>query len=189
MMCALQDRRIGTARRRLEAIAERLPQPLQRRLVGMDIDQPALLEHVAAQIVDAVDVVGMRMRVDDGVDALDRRHQHLLAEIRPGVDDDRASWRRSPRCARPVPAQRVRRFFGLAGSQLPQSPVMRGVPGDEPQPRIVRRSRSLTPQAPAAAGRGILPKSRKKLSVVIVSDLGLADADRLGQHLARCCAT
>ena len=39
-------------------------------------------------------------------------------------------------------AARVRRFFGLAGSQLPQSPVMRGVPGDEPQPRMVRRSRS-----------------------------------------------
>ena len=38
-------------------------------LVGMDIDQLPLLEHEAAQIVDAVDMVGMRMRVDDRVDA------------------------------------------------------------------------------------------------------------------------
>ena len=48
----------------------------------MDVDQLALFEHEAAQIVDAVDMVGMRMRVDDRVDALDRCQQHLLAEIR-----------------------------------------------------------------------------------------------------------
>jgi hypothetical protein len=36
-------------------------------------------------------------------------------------------------------AARVRRFFGLSGSQAPQSPVMRGTPGEEPQPRMVKR--------------------------------------------------
>ena len=45
-------------------------------------------------------------------------------------------------------AVRMRRFFGLAGSQLPQSPVMRGVPGDEPQPRMVKRSVSATVRPP-----------------------------------------
>lgn len=65
------DRRIRTARRRLEAIAERLPQAQHRRLVGMDVDQVALLQHIAAQIVDAVNMVGMRVRVDDRIDAFD----------------------------------------------------------------------------------------------------------------------
>ena len=64
-------------------------------------------------------------------------------------------------------AVRMRRFLGLIGSQLPQSPVMRGVPGDEPQPRMVRRSRSPMRQRPA--GRGILPNSRKKFAVVSVA--------------------
>ena len=32
---------------------------------------------------------------------------------------------------------RRRRFFGLCGSQLPQSPLSRGVPGDDPQPSTV----------------------------------------------------
>ena len=33
--------------------------------------------------------------------------------------------------------QRRRRFFGLAGSQTPQLPPMRGTPPDEPQPMMV----------------------------------------------------
>jgi len=111
----------------------------------MDIDPVPLLKHVAAQIVDAVNMVGMRMGIDDGVDALNR-----LAAIR------------STRAA-----VRMRRFFGFAGSQLPQSPVMRGVPGDEPQPRTVKRSRSPMPQPAAMSGRGILVNSRKKFLVVM----------------------
>lgn len=74
--------------RRLETISERFPQPKHRRHVGMDIDQLALVENETAQIVDAMDMVGMRMRINGRVKALDRRQQHLLAEIRPGVDDD-----------------------------------------------------------------------------------------------------
>jgi hypothetical protein len=34
---------------------------------------------------------------------------------------------------------RVRLFFGLSGLQAPQSPVMRGTPGDDEQPRMVNR--------------------------------------------------
>ena len=45
--------------------------------------------------------------------------------------------------------QRLRRFFGLAGSQAPQwpepsAPPSRGTPPEEPQPRIVISSLSLT---------------------------------------------
>ena len=68
-----------------------------------------------------------------------------------------------------IAAQRVRRFFGLAGSHLPQSPVMRGVPGDEPHPSIVKRSTSPTIYKPASMCLGILLKRRKKLSVVMAA--------------------
>ena len=82
-------------------------------------------------------------------------------------------------------AQRVRRFLGFAGSQLPQSPVMRGVPGDEPQPRIVKRSLSPTGYAATSSGRRILLKRRKKLLVVIAAISSAADADRLAEHARR----
>jgi hypothetical protein len=35
----------------------------------------------------------------------------------------------------------VRRFFGFSGSQAPQSPVILGTPGDDEQPRMVKRRR------------------------------------------------
>src|SRR5690606_16769439 len=66
-----------------------------------------------------------------------------------------------------IAAVLVRRFLGLSGSQLPQSPMMRGTPGDEPQPSIVKRSVSPTAQAPCLAGRGAFENRRKKFSVVI----------------------
>ena len=48
-------------------------------------------------------------------------------------------------------AQRRRRFFGLAGSQLPQTLPTRGTPPEEPQPRMVKRM-----LMPASAVRGVL---------------------------------
>jgi hypothetical protein len=44
--------------------------------------------HITAQIVDAVNMIGMRMRIEDRVDSLDVRCNHLLAKIRSGIDDD-----------------------------------------------------------------------------------------------------
>jgi hypothetical protein len=35
----------------------------------------------------------------------------------------------------------VRLFLGLSGSQAPQSPLMRGTPGDDAHPRTVKRRR------------------------------------------------
>ena len=54
----------------------------------MDVDALALRQEIAAQVVDAVDVVGMRMRIDDSVQMRRTCVQHLLAEIRSGVDRD-----------------------------------------------------------------------------------------------------
>ena len=59
----LQDRRIRTAARCCETVAEAIHQPRQRWLVAIDVHEPPLLQDVAAQIVDAMDMVGMGVRV------------------------------------------------------------------------------------------------------------------------------
>src|SRR5690606_41072136 len=80
-------------------------------------------------------------------------------------------------------AQRVRAFFGFDGSQLPQSPLMRGVPGEEPQPRMVKRNRS--------AMRSGLRRPRhfgEKPEEVVggnAGDLLLRHTDRFGEHGGR----
>src|SRR5436853_3381569 len=74
---------------------------------------------------------------------------------------------------------RRRRFLGLFGLQSPQPSAGRGTPPDEPQPRMVNfrdmrtdgsqdGTEALTGAADSSAsiGRGVLLKSRKKLSVV-----------------------
>ena len=50
--------------------------------------------------------------------------------------------------------QRERRFLGLSGSQAPQCPPIRGTPPDDPQPRMVKRSRAMLtpPSAPRRRG-------------------------------------
>src|SRR5690606_11472347 len=47
--------------------------------------------------------------------------------------------------------QRVRRFFGFAGSQAPQTLPMRGTPPDDPQPRMVNLRRAIS-RAPRRTG-------------------------------------
>src|SRR5690606_12376523 len=83
----LDDRRIIAARRRLQAIAKALPDPVHRNGIGMDRNTTALLVEIAAQIVDTVQVIRMRMRVQDGIDTAHPGGDHLCAEIRAGVDD------------------------------------------------------------------------------------------------------
>ncbi len=58
----------------------------------------------------------------------------------------------------------MRRFFGFAGSQAPQSPVIRGTPGEDEQPSMVKRRRY-----PKAHTRAILEKQRNAFSVVIAA--------------------
>ena len=83
------------------------------RVVGIDVDQPLRVQPEGAQIVDAVDMVGMGMRVDHAVDAIDVGREQLRAQVGAGVDQD-ASSARSPSPKRSISsAQRERRFLGL----------------------------------------------------------------------------
>src|SRR3546814_20143384 len=54
----------------------------------MDRNATALLVEIAAQIVDAVQMIRMRMRVQHGVHMAHPGGDHLRAEIRAGIDDD-----------------------------------------------------------------------------------------------------
>src|SRR5690606_7526573 len=74
-------------------------------------------------------------------------------------------------------AGRRRRFFGSVGSQLPQSPLGRGTPGDEPHPTMVKRS--MSPMS--GRSRHLIKKSEEILGRDR-RDLVFAHTDRLGQH-------
>ena len=155
---ARQERRIGAALRRAEAIAEAFVEPVLRRVVGIDRYRPPHRHPERPKIVDAVYMVGMGMGVDDGVDARHAGADQLRAEVRPGVDQDARRLRRRRRSARSVPTQRLRRLRGSFGSQAPQSPVIRGTPGDAPQPRMVKRRRAMR----SIRRAGTLVNRRKK---------------------------
>src|SRR5690606_9274071 len=62
---SLEDRGIGAALGGLKTIAEAFEQPRLRRQVGMNIDQTAAIERVAANIVDAVNMISMGVGIDD----------------------------------------------------------------------------------------------------------------------------
>ena len=105
----------------------------------------------APQIVDAVRVVGVIVRVEHAVDALDARVQQLLAQVGRRIDQHASCARRLPNRSTSS-AQRRRRFFGLVGSQAPQTLPTRGTPPEEPQPRIVNAHAHAAP----APSRGVL---------------------------------
>ena len=70
-----------------------------------------------ADVVQAKDVIGVAVREEDGVDAFDSGGQHLLPEVRRGVDHDRGAARHVDVDGRPQPlVARIRRSAHLAGA-------------------------------------------------------------------------
>ncbi len=55
---------------------------------GVDRNAAGLMVVERADVIEAEDVVGMTVRVDDGVEAVDAGAQNLGAEVGRGVDDD-----------------------------------------------------------------------------------------------------
>src|SRR4051794_14288836 len=74
--------------------------------------------------------------------------------------------------------QRSRRFFGLAGSQAPQSPPIRGTPGDEPHPSTRNRRKSLN----ATSAVRHFGKKAEEVFRCLSRDLFGTDAAHLRQH-------
>ena len=85
-------RKSAAARRgRVEDVKECSPEIVQRDLVA-EAGHRALLQHVeAAHVVEAHDVIGVAVRKDDGVDAPHAESQRLRSNIRPGINQQRAS--------------------------------------------------------------------------------------------------
>src|SRR5437899_2306412 len=83
-----RDRRILAAGRRHKAIAEALVERLRGRRVHIDWNALAAVNEQAAQVVDAVSVVGVLMGIKHGVDPIDVGVKQLLAQIRRRVDQD-----------------------------------------------------------------------------------------------------
>src|SRR5665213_151627 len=82
----LEDRRVRTARYRLETIAERLFEALRRRGVGIDIYQPMRVLPERAEVIDAVRMLGVAVGVDDSLESLNAGREHLSTDIRACID-------------------------------------------------------------------------------------------------------
>src|SRR6185437_7330415 len=89
----IEDGRIVAARRRGEAIAECLANALAGLAGEIDLDTSAVVERQHAEIVDAMRVVGVFVRVKHRLDAVDPGVEQLLAQVAPGVDDDTGGLR------------------------------------------------------------------------------------------------
>ena len=84
---AFQDRRILALRRGIEAIGEALPEQAARCLVVIDRDAPAAVISHHAQIIDAVGMIGVIVRVEHAVEPPDTYVEQLLAEVGRGVHE------------------------------------------------------------------------------------------------------
>src|SRR3954447_20525980 len=85
---ARQDRRIVAALGRDEAIGEPRHDVFGGRLVKVDRNAAALVQHDRAQIVDAVGLVGVLMGQVYRVDVIDICIDQLLAQVGRGIDHD-----------------------------------------------------------------------------------------------------
>jgi len=101
--------------------------------VAIDVDAPAAMQEQAAQIVNAVRMVGMFVGVEHAIEPIDIGVDELLAQIRPGIDQDARERRLDP-CARQqrtaaaavLRIVRVARAPAGAGTRTPRTSRSRG---------------------------------------------------------------
>ena len=119
-----------------------------------------------AQVVDAVDVVGMGMGVDQRVDRADAGVEALLAQVGAGVDQDALALG-----TRSGSSSAAACCAGRGERQTAQSQPICGTPEEVPQPSTSR------------AWAATLGNRRWKLAVVAASISATRQAPHLGQHL------
>src|SRR4051794_13237628 len=156
---ARQDRRIVAALRRDEAIGEPRHDVLGGRLVEVDRNAPALVQHDRTQIVDAMGLVGMLMGQEYRIDVIDIGVDQLLAQVRRGVDyDPRGAVRARALDHQRATAAAVLWIVGIAGAPAEGRTryAGRGAAAEDGQ-----RYRHA-----AAFGGGTFENSLKKFSVV-----------------------
>ena len=156
---ARQDRRIVAALGRDEAIGEPRHDVFGGRLVEVDRNAAALVQHDRTQIVDAVGLVGVLMGQVHRVDVIDLGVDQLLAQVGRGVDHDpRGAVRARALDQQRAAAAAVLRIVGIAGAPAERRARYAGG-GAAAEDR--QRHRHA-----AAFGAGTFENSRKKFSVV-----------------------
>ena len=124
------DQRNSTRRARLENIRKLPPQESRGFLPRRRSGRAFLFQVERTDVVQAQDVIGMPVRVDDGIQMVDLRAQGLSSE-------NRASCR-SPHCVRPYDSStegRVRLSCGSVDSHTAQWHPSVGTPIDVPDPK------------------------------------------------------
>ena len=66
----------------LEAVTEADVQALPGEIVHIDVDTPALVDGEGAEVVDAVGVIGVVVRVDNAIELVDALAEQLVAQVR-----------------------------------------------------------------------------------------------------------
>ncbi len=175
----VEDRADRTSRRLLEAVGEALDQALAGRRVEPHV-QPLLhgVRH-HAQVVDAVRVVGVVMRIEDAVERFAAHAQELLAQIRRGVDQHRGvpllAETLDQRAAAAAAVLRVGRIAGAPHGADARHAA--GRPAPEDRGAVAHATAVL-----GCAGRFDLAKQAKEVVRRRRRQLGRRDALHLGQR-------
>src|ERR1700678_2859591 len=144
---------------------------IRGRLIEIDRNAPALMQHDRSEIVDAVGLVGMLMGQEHGVDVVNMGIDQLLAQIRRGIDHD----------------PRYSAIRCLLGQQRATAAAVPGIVGIARAP-AERRARHTgggsaaengqgQRHAAAFTGGGTLLNRRKKFAVVR-SDISCSETPR-----------
>src|SRR5690242_8519651 len=155
----IEDWRIVAAGRRHEAIVEAMIEHPPGRLVHIGVELTAGANEQRAQVVDAVGVVGMLVRVEDAIEPIDIRVQELLAQVRRGVDQHPGALALAALDQERTAAPAVLRILGITGAPAERRPR-------HAARRAAAQDGELEAHAAAAALRGTLENRRKKFSVV-----------------------
>ena len=126
-------------------------------VVGVDGEVGAVVEGEGAQVVEAHDVVGVAVGVEDGVDAADIFAEGLGVEVGAGVDEDGVVVVGEADGGAGAPVARIS-VGDMAEVQTAQSQPSVGTPMEVPLPRKVRVaciSYCLSDDAGAGAGRPV----------------------------------
>ena len=157
---AINNWRVFAAGRRREAIAEALTHHLFGRRIEIDIDTLPGLDEKAAQIVDAVGVVGVLVGNQHRVEPFHIGRKKLFAQVRAGVDQNTG---RAPlpglldqQTTAPPPVLWIIRI-----ARAPAGSRTRHAAGGS-----AAKDREAQAHAATLAGRGTLENRRKKFSVV-----------------------
>jgi hypothetical protein len=86
------------------------------RVVGIDVDHAARDQRISPEVVDAVHMVRMAVRVHDAVHRIDFGREHLRPKIRAGIYEDagRPLTAIEPLDQRGATRSRVARLGGIA---------------------------------------------------------------------------